>query len=119
MRFSTVTAKIEDLLRQVDSADVRVPEDSALIGIAVLVGIVHWLKGIGPPDLDRILSLSLFLSPIVPAFTVGYFVYRYSFFRIVVNPAVFYSALTGIVLTVYLLGIRRVAEQWIALVDEA
>lgn len=41
IRFSTVAQKIENLLRQVDSADVRVPEDSALIGIAVdLVPVV-------------------------------------------------------------------------------
>ena len=48
----------------------------------------------------------------MPAFVLGYFAYRYSFFRIIINPALFYSALTGIVLTVYLLGIRRVAEQF-------
>ena len=84
----------------------------ALIGIAFLVGIVYAAKGIGPSDLARVLSLFLFLSPIAPAFILGYFVYRYSFFRIVVNPALFYSILTGIVLTVYLLGIRRIAEQF-------
>ena len=80
----------------------------ALIGIAVLAGLLN----IGLPDLDQILSLVLFLSPVVPAFILAYFAYRYSFFRIVVNPALFYSALTGIVLTVYLLGIRRIAEQF-------
>ncbi len=84
----------------------------ALIGIAVLVGLLNSIQSIGLIHLDQILSLVLFLSPIVPAFIFAYFAYRYSFFRIVVNPALFYSALTGIVLTVYLLGIRRIAEQF-------
>ena len=84
----------------------------ALSSIAVLVGIVNLMQSIWPPDLDQILDLILFLSPIVPASILGYFAYRYSFFRIVINPALFYSALTGIVLTVYLLGIRRIAEQF-------
>ncbi len=34
MEFSDVAQQIEDLLKEVDGADVRVPEDSALIGIA-------------------------------------------------------------------------------------
>ena len=84
----------------------------ALFSIAVFHGIVISIQGMVAPDLYQILSLILFLSPIVPAFVLGYFAYRYSFFRIVINPALFYSALTGIVLTVYLLGIRRVAEQF-------
>lgn len=35
MGFAEISRDIEDLLQQVDGADVRVPEDSALIGIAV------------------------------------------------------------------------------------
>ena len=84
----------------------------ALIGIAVLVSIVNVMRSMWPPDLIHILDLILFLSPVIPALILGYFAYRYSFFRIVINPALFYSALTGIVLTVYLLGIRRIAEQF-------
>lgn len=41
LTFEEITREIEDLLGQVDSADVRVPEDSALIAIAVdLVPVV-------------------------------------------------------------------------------
>ena len=83
----------------------------ALIIIAVLVG-VNSIDGVASTGLSRTLSLVLFLTPVAPAFIVAYFAYRYSFFRIVVNPALFYSALTGIVLIVYLLGIRRVADQF-------
>ena len=84
----------------------------ALTGIAILVGIHGSMRDVGPPGLTQTLSLVLFLTPVAPAFIVAYFAYRYSFFRIVVNPALFYSALTGIVLIVYLLGIRRVADQF-------
>jgi signal transduction histidine kinase len=83
----------------------------ALAGIAVLMSVVYPLNGIAHPGLGPALSLALFLSPLVPAFILGYFVYRYSFFRIVVNPTLLYSALTGIVLTVYLLGIRRIVGE--------
>lgn len=34
MDFQTIAARIEDLLSQIDSADIRVPEDSALISLA-------------------------------------------------------------------------------------
>ena len=81
----------------------------ALVGIAALIGMAYPLGGATHPGIGPVLSLVLFLSPIAPAYILGYFVYRYSFFRIVVNPALLYSALTGIVLTVYLLGIRRIA----------
>ena len=84
----------------------------ALVAIAVLGGIVFAVQGSGHTSTVGLLSFVLFLSPVIPAFVLGYFVYRYSFFRIVVNPALFYSILTGIVLTVYLLGIRRIAEQF-------
>ncbi len=83
----------------------------ALTGIAVLTSAVYPLNGVAHPGLGPALSLALFLSPLAPAFILGYFVYRYSFFRIVVNPALLYSALTGIVLTVYLLGIRRLVGE--------
>ena len=80
----------------------------ALTGIAVLIGVAHLLGQ--RPVLGPVLGLVLFLSPILPAYILSHFIYRYSFFQIVVNPALLYSALTGIVLTVYLIVIRRVAE---------
>ena len=83
----------------------------ALAGIAVLAGAAYPMGGINLPLAGPALDLALFLSPIAPAYILGYYIYRYSFFRIVVNPALLYSALTGIVLTVYLLVIRRVAEE--------
>ncbi len=83
----------------------------ALTGIAILACIAYPLGGINLPLAGPALDLVLFLSPIAPAYILGYYIYRYSFFRIVVNPALLYSALTGIVLTVYLLVIRRVAEE--------
>ncbi len=83
----------------------------ALTGIAVLAGAAYPMGGINLPLAGPALDLALFLSPIAPAYILGYYIYRYSFFRIVVNPALLYSALTGIVLTVYLLVIRRVAEE--------
>ena len=82
----------------------------ALMGIAVLTVFAYPLGLIQSAVVGPVLALVLFLSPIAPAYILGYFIYRYSFFQIVVNPALFYSALTGIVLTVYLLVIRRVAE---------
>ena len=84
----------------------------ALAGIAVLAGAAYPLGGIRLAVVGPALDLALFLSPIAPAYILGYYIYRYSFFRIVVNPALLYSALTGIVLTVYLLVIRRVAEEF-------
>lgn len=81
----------------------------ALVGIAALIGVAYLLGQ--HPVLGPALGLARFLSPIFPAYILGYFIYRYSFFRIVVNPALLYSALTGIVLTIYLLVIRRVAEE--------
>ena len=84
----------------------------ALTGIAVLAGAAYPIGGIERAVVGPALALALFLSPIVPAYILGYYIYRYSFFRIVVNPALLYSALTGIVLTVYLLVIRRVAEEF-------
>ena len=83
----------------------------ALTGIAVLAGAAYPMGGIRLAVVGPALDLALFLSPIAPAYILGYYIYRYSFFRIVVNPALLYSALTGIVLTVYLLVIRRVAEE--------
>ena len=83
----------------------------ALIGIAALLAVVHGLTRGEPFDTAPIASLALFLAPITPAFVLGYFVYRYSFFRIVTRPALLYSALTGIVLSVYLLGVRRIADE--------
>lgn len=83
----------------------------ALTGIAILAFVAYPLGGINLPLAGPAFDLALFLSPIAPAYILGYYIYRYSFFRIVVNPALLYSALTGIVLTVYLLVIRRVAEE--------
>ena len=58
MRFPTIVAKIEELLKQVDSADVRVPEDSALISIAVdLVPVVIKQLRQGLEILDEIENL--------------------------------------------------------------
>ncbi len=84
----------------------------ALAAIAVLAGAAYPMGGIKLAIVGPALDLALFLSPIAPAYILGYYIYRYSFFRIVVNPALLYSALTGIVLTVYLLVIRRVAEEF-------
>lgn len=83
----------------------------ALTAIAILAGAAYPMGGIHLPLAGPALDLALFLSPFAPAYILGYYIYRYSFFRIVVNPALLYSALTGIVLTVYLLVIRRVAEE--------
>ena len=82
----------------------------SLAGIAVLWGVVYPLGLVHRVGVGPVMALVLFLTPIVPAFVLGYFIYRFSFFRIVVNPALLYSALTGIVLTVYLLFVRRVAN---------
>ena len=79
-----------------------------LAGLAVLLSVAYPLNGLAYPGLGPPLTLALFLSPLIPGFVLGYFIYRYSFFRIVANPALLYSALTGIVLTAYLLGIRRI-----------
>ena len=84
----------------------------ALVAISALAGFAYPIGGIRLSIVGPGLDLALFLSPILPAYILGYYIYRYSFFRIVVNPALLYSALTGIVLTVYLLVIRRVAEEF-------
>ncbi|MDP6775866.1 MAG: histidine kinase dimerization/phospho-acceptor domain-containing protein, partial [Candidatus Latescibacteria bacterium] len=84
----------------------------ALIGIAVLVSIGHPLGADASTAFGPVLKFALFLSPLVPAFILGYFVYRFSFGRIVVNPALLYSAVTGIVLAVYLLAIRGLAREY-------
>ncbi len=46
---------------------------AALTGIAILVGAAYPLGGVGFPYVGPILSFVLFLSPLVPAFILGYF----------------------------------------------
>ena len=67
----------------------------ALTGIAVLTVFAYPLGLLQSAVVGPVLALVLFLSPIAPAYILGYFIYRYSFFQIVVNPALFYSRADG------------------------
>ncbi|MBI4530822.1 MAG: GAF domain-containing protein, partial [Candidatus Latescibacteria bacterium] len=82
-----------------------------ITGFVILNIIIYPLGAIRHPRIGPILLLLLVLFPVVPAVIFGYFVYRYSFFKIVIRPGLLYSAMTGTVLTVYLLGIRRLVEE--------
>ena len=56
------------------------------------------------------LNLVMLLSPALPAAVLLYYVYRYNFYRLVDKPSLIYSVLYGLVMAVYLLGIRRIGE---------
>ena len=78
-----------------------------LVSIAVLMSFAYLLGRIGFSPVAALLQLLMMLSAITPLMVLGYFIYRYSFDRIFISPSLLYSLLTGMVLAVYLLGIRR------------
>ncbi|HID23257.1 MAG TPA: sensor histidine kinase, partial [Planctomycetaceae bacterium] len=41
---------------------------------------------------------------------LAYYVYRYNFYRLVIKPGLIYSIIYGMVMAIYLLGIRRLGE---------
>ena len=102
-------------IRLIDRSDLPIHKTfyrlmaAALSGVALLLAVSYPLGAVTHRADTPWLSLALFLCPLTPAFVLGYFVYRYSFYRIIVNPTLLYSALTGVVLVVYLLTIRRIA----------
>lgn len=80
----------------------------ALIGVGIIVILViptYKISYIG-----NYLSLLMLLSPTFPMAVLGYYVYRYNFYRLVIKPSLIYSIIYGTLMAVYLLGVRRLGE---------
>ncbi|HPG40336.1 MAG TPA: ATP-binding protein [bacterium] len=80
----------------------------ALIGVGIIVILIiptYKISYIG-----YYLGLLMLLSPTLPMAVLGYYVYRYNFYRLVIKPSLIYSIIYGALMTVYLLGIRRLGE---------
>ena len=60
--------------------------------------------------IGKYFSLVMRLSPAIPMAVLAYYVYRYNFYRLVVKPSLIYSVIYGILMALYLLGVRRVGE---------
>ncbi|MBN1541077.1 GAF domain-containing protein [candidate division KSB1 bacterium] len=56
------------------------------------------------------LALILLLSPAYPMAVLAYYIYRYNFYRLVIKPSLVYSIIYGLVMAIYLLGIRRLGD---------
>ena len=82
----------------------------ALTGIAVLTVFAYPLGLLQSAVVGPVLALVLFLSPIVPAYILGYFIYRYKLFPDCCESRVVLFCADGYCVDVYLLVIRRVAE---------
>ncbi len=80
----------------------------AAIGFGVIVVYVfsfYRLSYIGP-----YLDLLMLLSPAIPMGVLLYYVYRYNFYRLVIKPSLAYSIIYGLLMAIYLLGIRRFGD---------
>ena len=95
-----------------EKADQHFYRDIAYILGAVAAGLVfiyiipiYRLAYIGP-----YFNLLMNLAPSYPMALLAYYVYRYNFYRLVIKPSLIYSLIYGIVMGVYLLGIRRLGE---------
>jgi len=60
--------------------------------------------------IGQYLNLLMLLSPAYPMAVLAYYVYRYNFYRLVIKPSLVYSTIYGLVMAIYLLGIRRLGE---------
>jgi len=79
--------------------------------IAFLIVLVQ-IVGINFTDdgLDKWINLISATSSILPTLLLGYFIYRFQYLELVIRPSLVYTLLTGIILTVYLIGIRNVGR---------
>lgn len=78
------------------------------IGIGLL--IVYVVPSYRMAYVGQSLNLAMILSPILPMAVLAYYVYRYNFYRLVVKPSLVYSIIYGLVMAIYLLGIRKLGE---------
>ncbi|HNR68542.1 MAG TPA: ATP-binding protein [bacterium] len=81
-----------------------------LAGIAIGLLLVFLLPLFRLPYIGRYFILLMWLSPAYPMAVLAYYVYRYNFYRLVVKPSLVYSIVYGLVLALYLLGIRRLGD---------
>ena len=78
------------------------------LGIALIFVYIlplHRLAYVG-----RYMHLFMLLSSSIPLAVFAYYIYRYNFYRLVIKPSLVYSIIYGLVMAVYLIGIRRFGE---------
>jgi signal transduction histidine kinase len=80
----------------------------ALIGVGVTV--IYIFSAYRLPYIGDYLDLLMLLSPAIPLGVLLYYVFRYNFYRLVIKPSLVYSILYGLLMAIYLLGIRRIGD---------
>jgi signal transduction histidine kinase len=80
----------------------------ALIGVGVTV--IYIFSAYRLPYIGGYLDLLMLLSPAIPLGVLLYYVFRYNFYRLVIKPSLVYSILYGLLMAIYLLGIRRIGN---------
>ncbi len=81
-----------------------------LAGIGLGLILVYIIPIYRLAYVGQYLNLVMQLSPSFPLAVLAYYVYRYNFYRLVVKPSLIYSIIYGIVMAIYLLGIRKIGE---------
>jgi signal transduction histidine kinase len=84
--------------------------DIALGAIAVGLVAVYVIPLFRLAYIGGYLNLLMMVSPAFPMAILAYYVYRYNFYRLVIKPSLIYSIIYGVVMAIYLLGIRRLGE---------
>ena len=82
----------------------------SLAGIGLGLLIVYIIPLFRLAYVGKYLNLVMLLSPSLPMSVLLYYVYRYNFYRLVVKPSMIYSIIYGLVMAIYLVGIRRFGE---------
>lgn len=106
----TFSEKLINTLRF--DADRRFYRDISYVLAAIGFGVilVYVFSFYRLPYVGPYLDLIMLLSPAIPMGVLLYYVYRYNFYRLVVKPSLVYSIIYGLLMAIYLLGIRRFGE---------
>ncbi len=84
---------------------------SFILGVIALgLILVYIIPAYRLAYIGQYLNLLMLLSPAYPMAVLAYYVYRYNFYRLVIKPGLIYSIIYGMVMAIYLLGIRRLGE---------
>ncbi len=106
----TISGKLTNIL-EIESEQHYYRDMSYLLaGIGLGLILVYIIPVYRLAYVGQYLNLVMQLSPSFPLAVLAYYIYRYNFYRLVVKPSLIYSIIYGIVMAIYLLGIRKVGE---------
>jgi len=106
----TISEKLVRILPQGTDRRFHRDVNYSLAGIGLGVILLYLLPIHRLGYVGDYLNLVLEISPLIPMSILAYYVFRYNFYRLVIKPSFVYSIIYGLVMAIYLLGIRRIGE---------